>query len=162
MMCRADLNLNGMIHFFFACYSAGCPKNDTFSYGATNQPVQISQDTVVARLPQKLLLQGAQAVIGHIDRAWAYSFQSSSGQAMVQSLRDPLVRLVQGRRVADALDVFDQRWTVLSAGLLTLMQNRDALPGSVPAAVLANRWVARDDARNYIVLGDPAAKLKVS
>ena len=158
----ADLNLNGMIHFFFACYSAGCPKNDTFSYGATNQPVQISQDTVVARLPQKLLLQGAQAVIGHIDRAWAYSFQSSSGQAMVQSLRDPLVRLVQGRRVADALDVFDQRWTVLSAGLLTLMQNRDALPGSVPAAVLANRWVARDDARNYIVLGDPAAKLKVS
>jgi hypothetical protein len=156
----SDLNLNGLIHFFFACYSAGCPKNDTFSYGANNQPVQISQDTIVARLPQKLLLQGAQAVIGHIDRAWAYSFQSNSGQAMIQSFRDPLVRLLQGRRVADALDVFDQRWTVLSAGLLTLIQNRDAMPSSVPAAVLANRWVARDDARNYIVLGDPAAKLK--
>lgn len=158
----SNIKLNGLIHFFFACYSAGCPKTDTFSYGPNNQPVQIAKETTVARLPQKLLLQGAQAVIGHIDRAWAYSFQSNSGQAMVQAFRDPLVRLIQGRRVADALDVFDQRWTVLSAGLLTLLQNRDAMPNSVPASVLANRWVARDDARNYIVLGDPAARLRLA
>ena len=44
---------------------------------------------------------------------------------------------------------------------LTLIQNRDAMPSSVPASVLANRWVARDDARNYVVLGDPAARLKI-
>jgi phosphatidylserine/phosphatidylglycerophosphate/cardiolipin synthase-like enzyme len=36
------------------------------------------------------------------------------------------------------------------------------MPNSVPASVLANRWVARDDARNYIVLGDPAARLKIA
>lgn len=157
-----DAALDGLLHFFFACYSAGCPKFDTYSYGADDQPVAIAQDTLVARLPQKMLLQGAQAVIGHIDRAWAYSFQSNTGQAVLQSFRDPLIRLLQGRRVGDALDVFDQRWTVLSAGLLTLMQNRDAMPNSVPASVLANRWVARDDARNYIVLGDPAARLKIA
>ena len=158
----ANAQLNGMLHFFFACYSAGCPKNDTYSYGPNNQPVQIAKDTLVARLPQKILLQGAQAVIGHIDRAWAYSFQTNTGQAMVQSFRDPLVRLLQGRRVGDALDVFDQRWSVLSGGLLTLIQNRDAMPSSVPPSVLANRWVARDDARNYVVLGDPAARLKIA
>ena len=157
----ATASLNGLLHFFFACYSAGCPKFDTYAYGANNQPVQIAKDTLVARLPQKMLLQGAQAVIGHIDRAWAYSFQTNTGQAMVQSFRDPLIRLLQGRRVGDALDVFDQRWSVLSAGLLTLTQNRDAMPSSVPASVLANRWVARDDARNYVVIGDPAARLKI-
>lgn len=156
-----EAKLNGLIHFFFACYSAGCPKTDTFSYGANQQPAQIANETMVARLPQKMLLQGAQAVIGHIDRAWAYSFQTNTGQAMAQSLRDPLVRLLQGRRVGDALDVFDQRWTVLSAGLLTMIQNRESMPNSVPAPVLANRWVERDDARNYVVLGDPAARLKI-
>ena len=36
------------------------------------------------------------------------------------------------------------------------------MPNSVPASVMANRWVARDDARNYIVLGDPAARLKLA
>ena len=111
----SDASLNGLLHFFFACYSAGCPKFDTYSYGANNQPVQIAKDTLVARLPQKMLLQGAQAVIGHIDRAWAYSFQTNTGQAMVQSFRDPLIRLLQGRSVGDALDIFDQRWSVLSA-----------------------------------------------
>jgi phosphatidylserine/phosphatidylglycerophosphate/cardiolipin synthase-like enzyme len=158
----SNASLNGMLHFFFACYSAGCPKLDTYSYGPGNVPVQIAKDTLVSRLPQQLLLQGAQAVIGHVDRAWAYSFQTNTGQAMVQSFRDPLVRLLQGRRVGDALDVFDQRWSVLSTGLLTLMQNREVMPNSVPASVLANRWVARDDARNYIVLGDPAARLKLA
>ena len=47
-------------------------------------------------------------------------------------------------------------------GLVGRIANSDAESrcdaGSVPASVLANRWVARDDARNYIVLGDPAAK----
>jgi phosphatidylserine/phosphatidylglycerophosphate/cardiolipin synthase-like enzyme len=158
----SNIALNGLLHFFFACYSGGCPKLDTYSYGPGNQPVQIAKETLISRLPQQLLLQGAQAVIGHIDRAWAYSFQTNTGQAMVQSFRDPLVRLLQGRRVGDALDVFDQRWSVLSAGLLTLVQNREVMPNSVPASVMANRWVARDDARNYIVLGDPAARLKIA
>ncbi len=158
----SSIALNGLLHFFFACYSAGCPKTDTYTYGPGNQPVQIAKDTLVSRLPQQMLLQGAQAVIGHIDRAWAYSFQSNTGQAMVQSFRDPLVRLLQGRRIGDALDVFDQRWSVLSTGLLTLIQNREVMPNSVPVSVMANRWVARDDARNYIVLGDPAARLKLA
>ena len=157
----ADTDLAGLIYFFFACYGAGCPQFDTYSYDAASQPVRIANSTLVARLPQRLLLAGAQAVIGHIDRAWAYSFQTRVGTPMVQGLRDPMVRILQGSRVGDAMDVFDQRWTALSADLLNTMQNRKAFAQAVPDALLANKWVARDDARNYIVLGDPAARLRI-
>ena len=33
--------------------------------------------------------------------------------------------------------------------------------GDVNDRELASRWVARDDARNYVALGDPAVRLRV-
>jgi hypothetical protein len=154
-----DAKTLGLIHYMFACYGAGCPQFDSYT-GTGAQGQRISNSTFVARLPQKLLLSGAQAVIGHIDRAFAYSFQNTLGQPMFQGFRGPMARILQGRRVGDAMDVVDQRWTALSTGLFQMLINRQALPSSVPDALLANRWVARDDARNYIVLGDPAARLR--
>jgi hypothetical protein len=50
---------------------------------------------------------------------------------------------------------------VLSAELADIQRQRSLLPGQVTDAVLANRWVARDDARNYVILGDPAVRLRV-
>ena len=158
----AKARLNGTIHFLFACYGAGCPKFDTYTYGPDNKPVQVAGQDLVARLPQKMLLAGAQAVIGHIDRAWAYSFQNSVGTTMPQSFRDPLTRILQGRRVGDAIDIFDQRWTALGNDLSTAMLKRMAVPGAGLDALVENRWVARDDARNYIVLGDPAVRLRTN
>jgi hypothetical protein len=156
-----DAKTLGLIHYMFACYGAGCPQFDTYS-GDGSAGAQIANSTFVARLPQKLLLSGAQAVIGHIDRSFAFSFQNSLGQSMFQGFYEPLIRLLQGRRVGDAMDVVDERWTALTADLLQMINNRQALPSSVPDALLANRWVARDDARNYVVLGDPAARLRPS
>ncbi len=155
-----DAKTLGMMHFFFACYSAGCPQTDTYSYDPNDQPVQIAPATMVAELPKRMLLSGAQAVIGHVDRGWAYSFQGMRGQSMVQTFRDPLVRLLRGERAGHAMDAFDQRWSTLSAQLLDQMNRRSAVPGSVTPARLANLWVARDDARNYILLGDPAVRLR--
>lgn len=156
-----EAKTTGLIHYMFACYGVGCPQFDTYS-GTGGPGRQISASSFVARLPQKLLLSGAQAIIGHIDRAFAFSFQNSVGQPMVQGFLDPMFRILQGRRVGDAMDIVDQRWSVLSSELLQMINNRQALPGAVSDNLLANRWVARDDARNYIVLGDPAARLQVA
>lgn len=154
-----DAKTLGMIHYMFACYGAGCPQFDSYTR-AGSDPRRISASTFVSRLPQKLLLSGVQAVIGHIDRAFAYSFQNALGAPMFQGFREPLVQIMQGRRVGDAMDGVDQRWTRMSTLLQELLNNRDALPSSVPDTLVANRWVARDDARNYIVLGDPAVRLR--
>ncbi len=156
----ANSSLAGTIHFCFACYGAACPQFDTYNY-VGDQPQQIAPRTIFARLPQRLLLAGAQAVIGHVDRSWAYSFQNQQQQSMVEGFRDPLRRILHGRRVGEALDVFDQRWAAMSTDLLRLVNNRNAT-GAVSDFLLANRWVARDDARNYIILGDPAVRLKTT
>ena len=156
----SNARLQGAMHFFFACYSAGCPQFDTYVYDPNRQPVQIAPRTLVSRLPQRMLLSGAQAVIGHIDQAFAFSFQNMGGAGMAQNFRQPLVRLLQGRRVGDAMDEFDHRWGSLSAVLAQSQLKRLASPAGSIDMLVANRWVARDDARNYVVLGDPACRLK--
>ena len=51
------------------------------------------------------------------------------------------------------------RWSVLGSDLQMLVEQNEFAP--VPLPNLANRLVARDDARNYLVLGDPAVRLRV-
>jgi hypothetical protein len=156
-----DAKVNGLIHFFFACYGGGCPKFDTYSRLPDGSPKQIAAAPMVARLPQKLLTSGALAVIAHIDRAWSYSFQVGRGAPQIQEFRDVMVRVMKGERIGACTDQFNLRWAVLSAELSDLQRQQRALPGQVSDAALANRWVARDDARNYLTLGDPAVRLRV-
>jgi hypothetical protein len=157
----ADAKVSGLIHFFFACYGGGCPQFDTYSRLPDGTPKQIAAAPLVARLPQKLLASGALAVVAHIDRAWSYSFQVGRGAPQVQEFRDVLVRAMKGERIGACTDQFNLRWAVLSAELSDLQRQQQALPGQVSNATLANRWVARDDARNYLTLGDPAVRLRV-
>jgi len=152
-----DANVHGLVHFFFACYGGGCPKNDNFGLTSGTPPRPLMPEPIVARLPQRLLTSGALASIAHVDRAWAYSFQNSRSAPQIQDMRDVMVRVLQGQRVGQATDGFNMRWAVLSA---ELQESQTAAPPVAPA-VLANRYVARNDARNYIILGDPAVRLRV-
>lgn len=95
-----------------------------------------------------------------MDRAWAYSFQSGPGIAVIQNVQDPLDRILSGRRVGDAMDSFNGRWSVLSGQLVRLLDRRQAAQAAVSDVKLANAWIQRDDARNYIILGDPASRLR--
>ena len=53
------------------------------------------------------------------------------------------------------------RWAVLSAELQESQNLRESFDRQlVSNALLANRYVARNDARNYIVIGDPAVQLR--
>ncbi len=158
-----DAAIHGMIHFFFACFGAGCPKLDTYPADLTAPPDEIAPSEIVARLPQRLLTHpkgGALAALGHVDRAWTYSFRNSFGVPQLQGFRDVMGRLLGGNRIGVATDRFDVRRAALSMRVSTELQS--VLFGKIiPAEDLSRLIAARNDARDYIVLGDPAVRIRV-
>ena len=151
-----------MMHVFFACYGGGTPETDNFDR-MNDQPRKIASKAFFSALPAKLLTHpggGALAVLAHIERAWAYSFLGDKGGSQTQGFRDVLGRLMRGDRIGQATDVFNMRWATLSAQLAEAQLDLK-FGGQTPLDKLGRMWVARDDARNFMILGDPAVRLRV-
>jgi hypothetical protein len=157
---EADARLQGLIAFVFACYGAGTPRYDPFLKDLAGGPVEVAAAPFVSALAQRLLAGGALAVIGHVERAWAYSIQPQGVGPQLQPFRNLMVRALRGEPVGHTTLDFSQRYATYSADLL------NQLDPSVPGAqrptdeALAWTWVERNDAQNYLVLGDPAVRLR--
>jgi hypothetical protein len=157
-----DAKLHGMMHFFFACYGGGCTEFDDYDR-VEKQPRRIANKPFFSRLPQAMLSHpngGALAVLAHIERAWAYSFQGQRGGPQIQGFRDVIGRLLRGERIGQATDMFNVRWAAISTELSELQADL-ARGADISMQTLGNLWISRDDARNFIVLGDPAVRLRV-
>jgi hypothetical protein len=145
--------------FMFACYSGGCPTEDNYFFNKDGSKIPVAPEALIAQLPQKLLSRGALAIIAHIDQAFSYIFKNLEGTPQVQSIRTPLDLLMKGRRAGLAADQLNLQWSAVAAQVgLALGRRRE--PGFDPES-FATLYIARDDARNYIVLGDPATHLRV-
>ena len=165
----ADANLQGAIGFLFACYSGGCPADSSYYFNKDGSNVSVAPTPFMARLPQALLSKGMLAVIAHVDLAFPYAFRDVSGTPQVQAVRTPLELLMRGKRTGLAADSLSVLWSSLAAQLgLALGANpapATTLATTTPAtnpALIGRLTIARDDARNYIVLGDPATKLRIA
>ena len=156
----SDAAVHGLVMFLFACFGGGCPDTDTYHYGPGGAQLPLAAEPMTARLPQTLLRQGAVAVIAHVDRAFSYAFEDVMGTPQAQLLRMPLEQLLSGRRVGLAMEPLNQQWSSLAAQLGVLLGGGAAGDPPPRPPAIANLYIARDDARNYIVLGDPAARLR--
>jgi hypothetical protein len=107
-----------------------------------------------------LLSAGALAVVGHIDRAWGYSLEAQGAGAQIQPFKNLIAKLLRGDPIGRATIDFSQRFATYSADLLNRLD--PSTPGARPVADpgLASAWVERNDAQSYIVLGDPAVRLR--
>ena len=102
---------------------------------------------------------GSLAFIGHIERTWGYSF--FNGENTVSELvvfEETLGRLLKGYPVGYAMELFNHRYAELAAGL---SNDQDAINrgATFDDDLLAAAWISNNDARNYIILGDPAVRL---
>ena len=155
----AAADLPGTIAFLFACYGAGTPQFDAYLPQEVVVQQQIAAAPFVARLPQKLLLSGAAAVIGHVERAWTCSFQWMGAGAQTQVFKSLFDSIAAGSTVGEAMEFFDARCGAISQQLIHETTQRKW--GKKNDFDIGALWTAQMDARNYIVLGDPAARLTI-
>jgi hypothetical protein len=158
-----DARVHGLIHLSFACFGAGCPRLDGYPEDLRVEPEEVAPRPFVARLPQRLLSHpngSALAALGHVDRAWTYSFSSDQQAPQAQAFRAVIRGLLKGDRIGYATDQFTARWAALSTSTTdSLLQV--AMGKNVLTQELARQLAARNDARDYVVLGDPAVRLRV-
>ncbi len=163
-----DAKLQGAMGFLFACYSGGCPTDNNYYFNADGSKIPLAPVPMIARLPQALLSRGALAIIGHVDLAFPYAFQDVNGTPQVQAIRTPLEMLMRGKRAGLAADSLSILWSSLAAQLGVALGSNPAAQAAGTAAApsnaapIAQLTIARDDARNYILLGDPATKLRIA
>lgn len=156
-------DVSGLIAFIFACYGAGTPQTDRFLTDRKTGPIDIAPEPFLAALPQRMLSHPAGpalAVIGHVERAWGYSIRPTGAGTQIGHFRDFLARVLSGQPVGHAMKNFSERYAALSSELLTYLDETDS--SSRPSAQeIAMAWIERNDAQNYVVLGDPAVRIRV-
>lgn len=174
----------GGMWFLLACFGAGTPRVSMYH----SWLLQLSQDgsytgqvaavkkslpsegerPFIAALPQAVLAspRGPQAVIGHLDLAWTYSFSGTRQLAESRKSRilTPLEVLVRGSRVGVAVGRLMQSYGETNDDLAASYQrDEDARvahrESSVDPTQRARLWMLRNDLRGYVLLGDPAARL---
>ena len=156
----AGAKVKNMIAFFFACYGAGTPQFDDFGHKEGVFP-RIAPHDLVAGLPRRLLGLpggGALAVVGHVERAWSFSFLWGRAGEQLDTYQQALVQLFAGLPVGAALEAMNAFYASISTMLVNEID--DIKHGRIPDDVdLSGLWTAANDARNFALLGDPAVRL---
>ncbi|HOU12179.1 MAG TPA: hypothetical protein PKZ84_03620 [Anaerolineae bacterium] len=155
-----NANLLGLIAFFFACFGVGTPKYDYFNHPKAKTRNQIAPYGFTSALPKQMLRQGALAVLGHVDRAWGHSFISAGDNVANEAFVAALRHLLNGDPVGFATDPgFNLKYADMTVVLNDNLEKLRSDPNYVSDEELVALWTANNDARSYVVLGDPAVSI---
>lgn len=162
-----DANVNGVVALLFACFGAGTPDADQFlmDLSQAGQAPPLAPKPFIAALPQRLLAHpngSALAVIGHIDRAWGFSIQAPRASGpQIGTFRNSIGAILTGGPVGHAIcGQFGAKFSALSVLLLSATSPTAPNATRLSDRELVARWLERNDAQNYVLLGDPAVRIR--
>ena len=151
-------DLRGLILWLFAECGAGTPDCDDFAPRGGRKSTLVGDRPLISELPRRLLgrKDGALAVVGHVDRTWTSSFIWPKLGPQTQGFESAVHAILNGQPVAMALRYFSSKYVELAAQYLQRL-------GTAAASDDAGQqlWTAMIDARNQVLLGDPAAGLRL-
>lgn len=153
-----DARVHGLVCFHFACFSAGTPEADRFSYQPGTPPQALAPNPFFSALPQALLSHpngGALGVIGHVERAWQNSIITAGAGAQLLPFENAIGFIVKGLPLGSALKEFNDVFAASSVSLTNEIRNKDA-GADVSDRKIAELWLERNDAEGYVLMGDPA------
>lgn len=156
-----DAQLLGRIVFMLASYSVGTIVSDTGSQSQLSKDGSATSRSFLAQLPQKLLAHpqgGILAFIGLANQMWGDSYALPTTDPMIQVWTSILQRLMAGYPIGFAMEQLNERYAELAADLTSLIQDFQFGRTLDPSSVV-RMWTAWNDARDCVLLGDPAVRL---
>jgi hypothetical protein len=165
--------LEGAIFFQFACFGYGTPAESDYAHWVDGVPQKYGEHDFVAALPRRLLAhpRGPVAFVGHLDTAWLHGFADAS---------DPLILDRWHSRITPFISAVDELLGVQPGGLaMRDMSDRYSICNALITntydrqkrgklvwnhaleARFLDNWITRSDAQNYMLFGDPAARLRI-
>jgi hypothetical protein len=162
-----DANVNGMVALLFACFGNGTPDADQFpmDLSQAGKTPALAPRPFIAALPRRLLAHprgSALAVIGHVDRAWGFSIQApKASDAQIGTFRNSLGFILSGAPVGHAMcGQFGARFAALSTALASSTSPTAPTAMHLSDRDLVTYWLERNDAQNYMMLGDPFVRIR--
>lgn len=159
-----EARVHGLVAFCFACFGAGTPRWDDFTRPGQGERRALAPEAFLGRLPQRLLGHprgGALAVVGHVERAWGFSFVWPGAGPQIGVFESAVRRLLEGKPVGWAMELFNQRYAELASDLAVELEAL-GFGKKLDETRLADLWSGSHDARNYTIVGDPAVRIAVS
>ncbi len=150
--------LHGLIAVHYACFSAGTPQQSSYDHPRSGKAEQLAWTPFISQLSQKLLSCGALAVLGHVDRSWTSSFTWEHAGDTARAFDNTIRRLIRGHPVGWAMEYMNQQYAELSVELSQRWEARHHLSDGSRKS-FDRLWQANNDARNFVVIGDPAVRL---
>ena len=165
--------LEGSVFFQFACFGYGTPAKSDYAHWLDGVPETYTGTDFVAALPKKLLAhpRGPVAYIGHMDTAFLHAFADPNAPhaldrwhtriaPFVTAVEDLLGVRPSGLAMKDLNERFNianmiitNTYDRIRRGNFQWTEERETR--------FVDTWITRGDAQNYMVLGDPAAHLRI-
>jgi hypothetical protein len=165
--------VEGSVFFQFASFGYGTPAESDYMRWLGGVEMNGHADFIAA-LPKRLLAnpRGPVAFIGHADTAWLHGGDDPDSPQLTEPydmriapFAQALNKLLRAEPVAHAMEDINQRYTVTNAQLSSVwdrLRRGRIQATSDSGRHLTSIFIARSDAQNYMVFGDPAARLRTS
>jgi hypothetical protein len=165
--------MEGAVLFQFACFGYGTPAESDFMHWLGQEEINAKADFVAA-LPKHLLAhpRGPIAFVGHVDTAWLHGFDDPNQpfplevwDKRISPFVQALNRLLTVEPVGRAMGTMNERYSTTNAiltGTYDKLQRGRMQPTPEFWSKLAETFITRSDAQNYMVFGDPGARVRIS